>query len=93
MGIAHLAVELSLRHQGRDRIHYQHVHRTRLHQGFRDLQSLLTIVRLRDQQVIYVYAQLLGVARIKRMLSVHKSRQAAHPLRLCDDLQRNGRLT
>ncbi len=90
--IAHLAVQFGLRHQRGDRVDHQHVNGSRTYQRFGDLQRLLAVVRLRDQQVVHVHAQLLRVARVQRMLGVHKGRQPAGLLRLGDDLQRNGRL-
>src|SRR6185437_6555486 len=46
--IAHLAVELGLGHQGRHRVHHQHVHRARAHQRLGDLERLFAVVGLRD---------------------------------------------
>jgi hypothetical protein len=46
---------------------------------FRDLERLLAIVRLRNQQVVYVDAQLLRVAGIERMLCIDERGHAAKP--------------
>ena len=90
--IAHLAIKLRLRNQRRHRVHHQHIDRTRPHQRLDNLQRLLAIVRLRDQQIVDVHAQLPRIQRIERMLGIHKRRQPARLLRLGDDLQRNRRL-
>ena len=54
-----------------------------------DLQRLLAVVRLRDQQVVHVHAQLAGVDRIERVLHVDERRHAARLLGLGDHLQRD----
>src|SRR5690606_26898995 len=53
-----------------------------------DLERLLAGVRLRDQEIIDVHADLLGVDRIERMLRVDERSRAALLLDLGDDLQR-----
>ena len=49
-------------------------------------------VGLRDEQIVDVHAQFLGVAGVESVLGVDKGRQAAVPLRLGDDLQGDGGL-
>ena len=86
MRIAHLAIQLGLGHQRRHRIHHQHVNRARTHQRLHNLQRLFAIIRLRDQQVVDVHAQLLRVGRIQRVLRVHERGQPAGLLRLRNNL-------
>ena len=52
VGVAHLALDLRARHQGRHRVDHQvHVDGAAAHQHLGDLQGLLAVVRLRHQQV------------------------------------------
>ncbi len=88
--VAHLAVELGFGHQRRHGIHHQHVDRPGGDQRVGDLQRLLAVIRLRDQQIVHVHAQLAGVGGIERVLDVDVGGHAAHLLRLRDDLQRDG---
>ena len=48
-------------------------------QGLGDLQGLLAGVRLGDEQVVDVHAELAGVDGIQRVLGVHEGRHAALP--------------
>ena len=86
--VAHLALDLGLRHERRDRVDDDDVDRARAHQHVGDLERLLAGVRLRDQQVVDVDAELLGVVRVERVLGVDEGGDAAELLRLGDDLQR-----
>ncbi len=90
--VAHLALDLGLRRQRRDRVDDDDVHRAGPDQHVRDLQRLLAGVRLRDQQVIDVDAELLGIDRVQRVLGIDEGRRAAGLLALGDDLQRQRRL-
>ena len=57
MAVAHLAVELGLGNQRRDRIHHQNIDCAASHQRLGDFQGLLAVVGLRDQQVVNIHAQ------------------------------------
>src|SRR5262249_42237845 len=87
MPITHLAIEFGFGHQGGDRVHDQDVNRPRTHKGLRNLKCLLAIIRLRDEQIVYVYSQLASVDRIERVLSVYKSRHSSLLLRFSYYLQ------
>ena len=50
-------------------------------------QRFLAAVRLRDEQVVEVHAELLGVSRVERVLGVDERRQAARLLRVGDDVE------
>ena len=89
MAVAHLAVKFCLGDQRRHRVHHQHVNRTGAHQGFGNFQGLLAVIRLRDQKVVNIHAELGGVYGIERVLSIHEGRHAAVLLRLGNHLQRN----
>ena len=86
--LAHLAFDLRLGRERRDGVDHDHVHRVGAHQHVGDLQRLLAGVGLRDQQVVDVHAELLGIGRIERMLGIDEGRRAAGALHLGDDLQR-----
>ena len=90
--VAHLAVQLSLGDERGDGIDDQHVNGAGADEGFGNLQSLFAAIRLRNQQVIDIDAQLFGVGGVEGVLRVDKGRQAAGLLRLGNDLQRDGGL-
>ncbi len=90
--IAHLAFDLGARHQGRDRVDDDHVHRARAHQVVGDLERLLAGVGLGDVQVGDVHAQLLGVGRVEGVLGVDEHRVPPELLRVGDDGERERRL-
>src|SRR5512133_91801 len=92
MGITHVALDLSLGHQGRHRVDHQHVDGTAAHQCFGDFQGLLTGIRLRDQQVIGLDAQLAGITDIQGVLGIHEGCDAAGLHGLGNDVQGKGRL-
>src|SRR5688572_5338440 len=85
--VAHLALDLRLRRQRRDRVDHDDVDRAGAHQHVRDFQRLLAGIRLRHQQFRHVDAELRGVHRIERVLGIHERCSAADALRLGDDLQ------
>ena len=87
MGIAHLTLDFRLRHQRGDRIDHQNVDRVGTDQRIADVQRVLTAVRLRNQQIVDVDADLLRVARINRMLRVDDRALAAFGLRIRDHMQ------
>ncbi len=85
--VAHLAFDLGLGHERRDRIDDDDVDAARAHQHVGDFQRLLAGVRLRDQQVADVDAELARVDRIERVFGVDVGGDAARLLHLRDDLQ------
>ena len=85
--VAHLAFDLGLGRQRRDRVDDDDVDRAGAHQHVGDLERLLAGVRLRDQQILHVHAELRGVDRIERVLGVDERRGAAGALRFGDHLQ------
>src|SRR5208283_1790944 len=70
------------------RVDYQHVDRARLHQGLGDLQRLLAVVRLRDEQILDLDAELARVGRVERVFGVDKRAGTARLLRFRDTFQR-----
>ena len=90
--IAHVAVELGARHEGRHRVDHDDVDGVGAHQGLGDLERLLAGVGLGDQQLVGVDAEVLRVDGIERVLGVDERGRAAEPLRLGDDVERERRL-
>ena len=88
MAVAHFALELGARHQGGDAVDHQHVHRARAHQRVADFQRLLAGVRLADQQIVHVHAELAGIGRVQRVFGVDERAGAAAFLRLGNGVQR-----
>ncbi len=85
--ITHLALDFGLRGQRGNRVDHQDVDRTGTDQHVGDFQRLLTGIRLRQQQVVHVHAQLGGVDRVQRVLGVDEGCGAAHLLAFGDGLQ------
>src|SRR5690606_2886584 len=91
--VTHLALDLRPGHQGGDGVDDDHVDRATPDQHLGDLQGLLTGVRLRDQEVVHVHAQLPGVPHVQRVLGVDEGGDPSGTLRVRDDVQTEGRLT
>jgi len=88
VGVAHLALDLGARHQRRHRVDDQHVDRPRADQHIRDLQRLFAGVRLGEEQVFDIDAQLFGIDRVESVLGIDEGAGAALLLRLGDDRKR-----
>ena len=93
MGITHIAVDLSLGDQGRDRVDNDNVDRAGTHHCLRDLQRLFAAVRLGNIEVVDIHADVLGVNGIQRVLRVDEACDAAPLLHFRDHVQGHGRLT
>ena len=91
--IAHLALDLGLRHQRRHRVDHDDVHRTRAHQDLADLERLLAGVGLRDEQSSRRRRRACCAYSMSSACSA--SMKAATPpgaLRIGDDVQAERRL-
>ena len=86
--VAHLALDLRPGYEGGHGVHHHHIDRAGAHQRLGDLQRLLAGVRLRDEQILHVDPQRLGVGGVKGVLRVHEGHLAAHLLRLRQHVQR-----
>ena len=93
MAVSHVSFNLLLRHQSRYRVHDHDIHRSGPHHGLRDLQSLVSAVRLGNIKLVDIHTNILCINRIQRMLCVNKPGNASLLLYFCDHMQRNGRLT
>jgi len=82
------ALDLGLGGERRHRVHHDDVHRVRAHQHVGDLERLLAVVRLRNQQLGHVDAQLLGVGRVERVLGVDERGGATLALHFGNDRER-----
>ena len=60
------------------------------HQRFGDFQRLLAVVGLRNQQIIHIHAEPLGIGRVERVFGIHKGCHAASLLGFGDNLQADG---
>src|SRR5215469_1423941 len=90
--LAHLALDLRLRSQGRDGVHHDDVHRIRADQHVSDLERLLAGIGLRNEQIADVDAELLRIGGVERVLRIDEGRRAAAALHFRDDLQCEGGL-
>ena len=83
--VAHVAFDFGLRHERRDRVDHDDVHRAGAHEDLADLERLLTRVGLRDQQRLDVHAQLSARnryrARARRRCTPRRRRPAARSRR------------
>ena len=68
-------------------VDHQHIDGPRPDQGIGDLERLLAGVRLRDEEVVDLDAELPGVDWIERMFGVDEGRDAAFFLCLGNDLK------
>src|SRR5262249_8692041 len=90
--IAHLPLDLRLRRQRCDRVARDDVERARADEELCDLEPLLPRVRLRDEEVVDVHADLLRVGGVHRVLGVDEGADAPATLRLGDDVVDERRL-
>ena len=90
--IAHFAFELGPGRERSDRIHHHDIDAAGAHQRVGDFEGLFTGVGLRDQELIDVDAQFLGIAGIERVFRIHIGGNAAFLLDLGHHVQGQGRL-
>ena len=90
--VAHLALDLGLGRERRDRVDGDDVEGAAADQHLGDLEGLLAVVGLRDEQVVDVDADGLGVRRVHGVLGVDEGGLAAEALRLGDEVVDQRRL-
>ena len=93
MRVTHLAFDLRPRDQSSDRIDDDYIDGVTADQYFGDLERLLTRVRLRHEQVVYVHPKFPRVRHIQSVLGVDEGGDPAHPLGIGDDMKAKGGLT
>jgi hypothetical protein len=84
VAVAHLALDLRLRCQRRDRVDGDDGQRARADEKLGDLERLLARVRLGDQQRVDVNADPTRVLRVHCVLCIDEGADPASPLRLGD---------
>ncbi|MNS88177.1 hypothetical protein D3C72_1221410 [compost metagenome] len=87
MHVAHFAFDLGLGYQGGNGVDDDHVNGVGAHQHVGDFQGLFAGIRLRDQQVVDIDAQLASVLGIQRVFGVDEGTGSTHFLSLGDDRQ------
>src|SRR3989339_228392 len=93
MRIAHVALDFRLRGECGNRVDDDHVHRVRSHKRLDDFKRLFPVVRLRNEELVDVHADLLRIFRIERVLGVDVRGQASRLLNLRHDVLRERRLS
>ena len=88
MAVPHLPFDFRPGYQGRYRVDDDNINGTAANKRVTDFQSLFSVIRLGNQQVINIHAQTAGIIRIQGMLRVDKSRIASHLLGFRDHMQR-----
>ncbi len=86
--VAHLALDFGAWRQRCNRVDDEHVDGAGADQRIGDFERLLAGIRLRDQEVLEIDAQLAGIDRIERMFGIDEGADAALLLRFGDRLQR-----
>ena len=92
MGVAHLALDLGLRHERRHGVDGDDVDGAGAHEELADLERLLARIGLRDEEIVDVDADPPRVLGIHRVLGVDEGTDAPTPLRLRDHVVDERRL-
>ena len=92
MGVAYLTVDLRPRHECRHGVYNYDIYRAGSYHSIGDRHRLLAVVRLGDVEIVHIHADALGICRVKRMLRVNKSRDAASLLNLRHHMKSDRRL-
>ena len=79
-------IGLVIGNEGFNRVHNNNVYRTGTNHHLCNLQCLFTIIRLRNVQIINVYADSACISRIQGMLCINKARDAAPLLHFCNHM-------
>ncbi len=87
MAVSHITLDFGLGNQRRNGVHHNDIHSAGTDHGFGNLQCLLSVVRLRDVQIVYVNAYILGIYGIQRVLCVYEACNASLLLHLRHHMQ------
>ncbi len=90
--VPHLALDLSARHEGRDRVHDDDVDGVRADEGLHDLEGLLAGVGLAHEEVVELDAEPARVGRVQSVLGIHEGTDAPRLLSTGDGVQGEGGL-
>src|SRR5215217_7621053 len=91
--ITHFTFNLSFRYQSRYRVNYNYINRARSDQVVCDFKRLLTVIWLRDQEIVYIYTQFFCITFIKSMLRVNYGGNSTFFLSLGNDMCSQSSLT
>ena len=89
--VADLAFEFRSGHERRHGIEHDDIERVGADERLADAQRFFAGAGLRNEEIVEIHAELLGVLRIERVLHVDEGRQSAALLRLRDDGERQRR--
>ena len=92
VGIAHIAFDFRLWHEGGHGVHDHYVDCPAAYKRFGNLQRLLARVGLRNVQVVHPHAEAFRIDGVERMLRVDERGGTPLLLSLGDHVQRNGGL-
>src|SRR5581483_6556369 len=87
MAVPHFTIQFGLGDKGGNRIDYQDVDGAGADEGFGDFEGLLTVIGLRNQQVVDVDPQFFGVAGIQCMFGIDKGSHPTAFLSFGNDLE------
>ena len=87
MGISHLTINLGLWNQSCNRVHDHNIYCAGTNHGLGNFQSLLTVIRLRNVEIVNIHTDILCIYRIQRMLCVNEAGNAAALLYLCNHVE------
>ncbi len=93
VGSAHVALDLRLGNKRRNGVDDYNVNSAAAHKRLADFKRLLAGVRLRNEKIVYVDAEILGVNGVKSVLRVDKRGFAAQLLNLSNAVQSDSRFT
>src|SRR6266542_2641571 len=85
--LAHVAFYLGAGYQRGNGIDDDHIHRSGANEDFANLHRLLAGIRLRDEEIVDVHAQLLRVIGVERMLGVDVRGNSACALRVGNNVK------
>ena len=93
MGVAHIAVNLGTRNEGRYRIDHNDIYSAGTNQHIHNFECLFPSIGLRHQEGICVNAEFSSIDRIERMFSINKRRNTARFLHIRYSVQSDSGLT
>ena len=93
MRISHLSINLCLGYQSSHGIYNHDINGARTNHSLCNLQCLLSIIGLRNIQIIYIYTNILCIYGIQGMLRINKAGNSSPLLYLRNHMEGNRRLT
>jgi len=93
MTVSHISIDLCFRNQCRYRVNNNDIQCTGTYHRLKDLQRLLSTVRLGNVKFINIYTDIFCIYRIQCMLCINEPCNSSTLLSFCNHMQSNGRLT